>query len=139
MRTTIVFFESVKESRNGTMRGLVAFIYLAIVNVLWYYLVINFQLYDEIRPPGARGWIFILTFFLLCSALGAQKPGNAKEAIVYGLLLGFVIWGVQDTINYSLYQSLSIWDAFVDWIYGTLSMGLVAGMLFYTFKNSRFI
>ena len=74
MKTELVFFSSLRDSKFGTTRGVVAFLFLFVGLMPW-------------LKCHEWGW-HILLCLALCSAIGVQLPCNYTTAGVYGLLIG---------------------------------------------------
>lgn len=83
MRTQLVFFDGTNASAKGTLRGTVASgIILLII------LLLNREVFKTVEWY----WI-IISVVLLASALSVQLPGSIQEAVVYGALVGAVVYG----------------------------------------------
>lgn len=79
MKTELVFFDTIEESRKGFLRSLPAFVFLAFYDMI-YYKKVNTK--------------FLVTWLLLCSSIGVMLPETIEEAIVLGFLIGTVVYGI---------------------------------------------
>ena len=85
VKSTIIFFDTSKNSRLGTLRGLVSFVPLVVIILLGSYtLPYKASLWTRI-------WATVLLAFFLCSAIGVQIPNDYQSAGIYGLLVGAVV------------------------------------------------
>ena len=89
MKANLVFFDTIEESKKGFIRSLAAFTVLMIYDFL-YYKKINIKL--------------IITWLLLCSAIGVMLPKNTTQAAVLGFLIGTTVYGIlQVWLNQNVY------------------------------------
>jgi uncharacterized membrane protein len=65
---------------------------------------------------------FAITIFVIKSGI-APSP---KDALIYGAILGFVIYGVYDLTNYSTLKDWTIKITIIDLLWGTFLGGLVS-------------
>ena len=133
MKTQLIFFDSIEESRKGTLRGLVAIAVLIILDLLW------FQIMDY-SPIITKKFNFIsafITYVLLCSAIGVQQPNSVEEAIVYGALVGFVIYGVFNGTNYSTNKNWTVKIALLDTMWGMFVMSAAATVVYFIFHKDK--
>ena len=56
----------------------------------------------------------IFVWLLLCSAIAVQIPKNISEAIVYGLLVGLVVYGIYNFTNLAILKEWNIKIAIID-------------------------
>ena len=90
MKTKLIFFDSINESKKGTMRGLIVIISLIFFDLLF------FKITNKYNPITKKLNYFrtFLVYLILCSAIAVQQPNNYSEAFVYSLLIGFVIYSI---------------------------------------------
>lgn len=133
MRTELVFFDSTKESMKGTTRGLIAFISLIVFDFIWFSLSSNNVYKDVTRKPNI--YAAILVYLIICSAIAVQLPKNYSEALVYGLLVGFVIYSVFNLTSYAIFD-WNLGTAIIDTLMGTINCGIAASLIYLIyFKN----
>ena len=82
MKSSLVFFDTIENSNKGNLRGLVIF---PIVMIFYYIFHYTGKKYGHIAA--------ILFSIIIVSALGVHEPDTLKKAVVYGALVGFVIYG----------------------------------------------
>lgn len=78
----------------------------------------------------------ILIYLVICSAISVQLPKSYTEALVYGLLVGFVIYSVFNLTSFALFN-WPLSTAIIDTIMGTINCG-IASSLIYLIYFSRF-
>ena len=127
MKTELVFFDSINESMKGTTRGLIAFISLIIFDFI--YISISYKTIYKTVTKKPNIYAAILVYLILCSAIAVQLPKNYYEALVYGLLVGFVVFSIFNLTSYSIFN----WPfstAIVDTLFGTINCGIAASLIY---------
>ena len=113
MRTELVFFDTIKESKKGFIRSLIAFTFLAFYDTL-FYQKINMK--------------FLVTWLLLCSSIGVMLPKTTEEASTLGFLIGTVVYGILTVwLNYDIQF----------YIKGTLGVILASILTFNSLKEIK--
>lgn len=133
MKTQLIFFDNIEESRKGTLRGLVAIITLITLDMLWFKVMD----YSPIITKKVNYISAIFTYLLLCSAIGVQQPNSLNEAMVYGALIGFVIYGVFNGTSYSLNKNWTLKIAILDTMWGMFVMSAAATVVYYIFHKDK--
>ena len=128
MKTELVFFDSIHESMKGTTRGLVAFISLIVFDFIWFSLSYKFIYKTITKKPNI--YAAILVYLVICSAISVQLPKNYSEALVYGLLVGFVIYSVFNLTSYAIFNNWPLSTAIVDTIMGSINCGIAASFVY---------
>lgn len=127
MRTELIFFDSIDESMKGTTRGLIAFISLIVFDFIWFSISKNNVYKSVTKKPNI--YASILVYLIICSAIGVQLPKSYKEALVYGLLVGFVIYSVFNLTSYAIFD-WPLNTAILDTIMGTINCGIAASLIY---------
>lgn len=127
MKTELIFFDSVNESMKGTTRGLIAFISLIVFDFIWFSLSSKTVYKTITKTPNI--YAAILVYLILCSAIAVQLPNNYNEALVYGLLVGLVIYSVFNLTSFSIFN-WPLSTAIVDTIVGTISCGVASSLIY---------
>jgi uncharacterized membrane protein len=134
MRTQLVFFGNARDSIEGTKRGLIAFTTLMVLDA------IRFKTADYgsvISRKKVNIYSVIFVWLLLCSAIGVQtNPKDYKESMTYGALVGFVVYGVHNGINYAIMDNYPINIAIMDTAWGTFACA-VAALAVYALYHAR--
>lgn len=131
MKTELIFFDSFENSKKGTVRGLVAFISLIIFDLIWFSISKN-NIYSNVSLKHSITRTLInssLVYLVLCSAIGVQLPKSYNEALVYGMLVGFVTYSVFNLTSNTIFD----WDintAIIDTIAGTINCGIASSMVY---------
>ena len=128
MRTELIFFDSIENSMKGTTRGLIAFISLILFDFIWFSLSSKTVYKSVTKKPNI--YAAILVYLVICSAIAVQLPKTFNEALVYGLLVGFVIYSVFNLTSYAIFNSWSLSTAIIDTIAGTINCGIAAVMIY---------
>ena len=127
MRTELIFFDSPKESMKGTTRGLIAFISLIIFDFIWFSLSSKTIYKTVTKKPNI--YVVILVYLVLCSAIAVQLPKSYPEALVYGLLVGLVVYSVFNLTSFSIFN-WPLSTAIIDTIIGTINCGIAASLIY---------
>ena len=133
MKTKLIFFDNIEESKKGTLRGLVAIAVLIILDLIWFRIMD----YSPIITKKFNYISAIFTYILLCSAISVQQPNSIEEAIVYGALIGFVIYGVFNGTSYSINKNWTLKIATLDTLWGMFVMSIASIVVYYIFHNGK--
>ena len=128
MKTELIFFDSIENSMKGTTRGLIAFISLIVFDFIWFSLSSKTVYKSVTKKPNI--YAAILVYLVICSAIAVQLPKTFNEALVYGLLVGFVIYSVFNLTSYAIFNNWSLSTAIIDTIAGTINCGIAAVMIY---------
>ena len=128
MKTELIFFDSINNSMEGTKRGLIAFISLIVFDFIWFSISKNTVYKNVTKKPNI--YAAIVVYLIMCSAIAVQLPKSYKEALVYSLLVGFVIYGIFNLTSYSIFNNWSLKTGLIDTIMGMLNCA-IAGSLIY--------
>ena len=134
MNTNLIFFDTTKNSRIGTLKGLVAIFFIYILSFLWYNIILKnyYSLHTDIQNVNMFQKItgIVIILFLLCSAISVQNPSNRNEAIVYGALVGFSMYGFFNAVNLMISPKWNLKISTIDTIWGILSTSFISWMLY---------
>ena len=135
MMTKLIFFDTFENSKKGIIRGLIAFISLIIFDIIWFSLSSKYTtIYNSVKSNNIltkRNIIPIfLVYLIMCSAIAVQIPNSFKEALVYGLLVGFVVYSIFNLISYSIFD-WSLSTAIIDTIMGIINCGIAASLIYF--------
>lgn len=132
MKSSIVFLDSLENSKRGTLRGLVIFPLFILMTLAWF-AVTKKKLYrrhiDEVgklRVSIALG----VSALLVVSALGVHTPDTAKKAASYAGLVGLVVYGITNASMLAAVQKWGFKIAIIDTVWGVLSTALLGYLLF---------
>ena len=90
MKTQLFYFDGINRSKKGTLRGLVSTIILLIVNSLLYNLYNKYFNFNIL-------YVLVMVV-MIASAISVQNPSSVNEAVVYGGLVGLVVFGVVNLV-----------------------------------------
>lgn len=136
MKTELIFFDSFNNSMDGTKRGLIAFISLIVFDLIWFSFTTN-KLYNMTTRNPINIYSAIIVWLILCSALTVQLPKSYNEALVYGILVGFSIYGVFNFTNYSIFKEWSLTTAIMDTIWGTINCAIAVSIVYLIFWKNK--
>lgn len=134
MKTELIFFDSVENSMKGTRRGLIAFVSLIIFDFIWFSISSD-KIYNTITKKPINIYASILVYLIICSAIGVQLPKSYTEALVYGLLVGFVIYSVFNLTTFAIFKEWPLRTAIIDTIMGTINCGIAASMVYLIYNK----
>ena len=123
MKTELIFFGDEHTSMKGMIRGAVALTIVLLFGSIIYKTYAKAFTFSPI-------WISIIGT-IIASAISVQNPKTFKEAIVYGSLVGFVIYGVV-AMSLLMVKNVkwTILDAAVVLAMGTASSMAAAAILY---------
>ena len=126
MKSSIVFFDTLENSKRGLFRTLVIFPIFILITIGW--LFITKSLYNKHidNVNKNRLWVsMIITSILIISAIGIQTPNTLSEAIVFSALVGVVVYGFT---NATLLAVSEKWDyeiSMIDILFGIFTTTLL--------------
>ena len=127
MKTELMFFDTYENSLQGTLRGLIAFISLIVLDFIWFSFTKNIY---HVTNNTINIYALLVVWLLICSAIAVQLPSSYSEALVYSLLVGFVIYGVFNLINFSILKEWKFEIVIMNTLFGAFNCA-VAGSLIY--------
>jgi phosphatidylserine synthase len=123
MKSSIVFYDSYRNSKRGTFRGMVIFIPIIILNFLFFK-------YYYVKQDTFKFYVaLIISSLLIVSSIGIHNPDSVKKAIVYSALVGFVIYGVMSIFMYGL-KHIGLIKCFITIVWGIFTTGLMGYLLY---------
>jgi uncharacterized membrane protein len=135
MKSTIVFFDTHQNSVNGTLRGLIILPIFLILSLIWYFSTKKLYQKHIDNVSTSRKVIGLLIIgSLIVSAIAVSDCNTRQKAIVYSLLVGFVIYGISNCV---LLMTSNKWNyiiSVIDLLWGIFSTGLLGFILFYIVK-----
>jgi len=150
MRSKIVFFSNNDDSLEGTKRGFITFIVIAILETLYVFTALKLKFYKfdfkynkqnlknckvlaKILPS-----IFII-WLLLCSALSVLEPNCYPQQAMYSSLVGLVVYGVFSYTAYIFINGYSFNNLLIDIIVGTFICWAAGSLLYLTYWKNNFL
>lgn len=134
MRTTLIFFDEVSESKKGFLRGLVSIIILILMDLCWFQIMD----YDSIISRKKINLLAaFVAYLLMCSGLSVQLPNSLKEAAVYGMMFGLVVYGVYNGTNYATKSEWTMKLAILDTLWGMTLCSTVCIILYFIFHKGN--
>tara|TARA_Y100000590_G_C15495938_1_gene929646 strand:+ start:303 stop:698 length:396 start_codon:yes stop_codon:yes gene_type:complete len=127
MKTTLVYFDTLEQSKKGLLRGTIAFFSLIILDALWFYF--NKNLYSSVVTKKFNLLPALAVWIILCSALAVQLPNSLKEAAVYGILVGFVVYGIYNLTNMTI-MNWPLRITIIDTLWGMTACGITSILLY---------
>ena len=135
-------FNSLEESRKGTLRSLIAFSFLVLFNLIYFYLIGNNLRVQYTASPYDKKFIYIciayfLSLVLVTSAIGVQLPNTVgtkpatAQVVTYGLCLGLVVYGFLNINMYTMFKQWSFAIALRYTAFGIVSVTLSALFTYY--------
>lgn len=136
MKSNIIFFDSLENTKRGALRWLVIFPIFIVLTFLWF-LLTKKPLYDKhIDNVSISRYIvaLIISSLLISSAVGVHNPNNAITAVTYAGLVGLVVYGIT---NVALLATSNKWGytvSVIDTLWGVVNTSFL-GYILYIFVN----
>lgn len=130
MKTELIFFDTFENGLEGTKRGLIAFISLIILDFIWFKLSKNLYKKTSLVSDNLNIYSALIVYLLLCSAIAVQLPKSLTEAVVYGALVGFVIYGVFNFTLNSINKQWNLSISIMDTAWGTFNCAIAALIIY---------
>ena len=134
MKTRLIFFDSFENSKDGFIRGFIVFISLIFFYLIWFKIV---DYSSVINRKKINIYSAIIIWVLLSSALAVQIPSNYKEALTYSALVGLSIFGVFNTVNYTINKNWPIKIAILDTLWGIINCSIAGSILWVLYWKKR--
>ena len=132
MKSTLVFWDNKENSKRGTLRGLSIFPIYIILTLLWFFITKN-SLYSK-HIDNVSNYRLIISLFvtgvLIVSAVAVNNPDTTQKAIVYGALVGFVVYGISNAVLLATSNKWGYIISIIDTIWGVLSTTLISYLLY---------
>ena len=139
-------FNSLEESRKGTLRSLIAFSFLVLFNLIYFYLIGN-NLRAQYRRDDKKFTYICIAYFLslvlVTSAIGVQLPNTVgtnpatAQVVTYGLCLGLVVYGFLNINMYTMFKNWSFAIALRYTAFGIVSVTLSALFTYYCSEHAN--
>ena len=138
MKTELVMFDTIENSNIGNKKGFVALVSIILIDMIWFKISMkkyrsgigNMRKSIRYIPAG-------ISWFLVSCALSVQNPKSLKEAMTYGALVGFVIYGVYNATNYAILKDWTIGVSLMDTAWGTFVCSMVSLILYKVFGKYK--
>ena len=132
MKSSIVFFDNLENSKRGTLRGMVIFPVFILLTLVWLFFTKK-SLYDKHidNVSNDRLWVSMgVSALLIVSAIGVHKPDTLQKSVVFAGLVGFVVYGIT---NMTMLATSKKWDysiSFIDILWGIFLTSLLGYILY---------
>ena len=133
MKSSIVFFDSLENSKRGLFRTLVIFPIFIILTVVWLFFTKNIFYDKHIDSVSkTRVWVsMIATTILIISALGIQTADTLQQAVVFSALVGLVVYGFTNATLLAVSEKWDYLISFIDTAWGIFSTSLMGFILYF--------
>lgn len=132
MKTELIFIDTPENGRKGVLRGIMSIALILLFSYVWYYL--NDSMYSGYRNNNVllRNKVIgiVLSVFLLSSAIAVQLPSSATNAIVYGALVGFVVYGFVNAVNLMILKNWGLDIVVIDTMWGIVSTAVISYIVY---------
>lgn len=131
MKSTLVFADNIDNSKQGFLRGLIILPIYCIFTILW--VLTTKKLYSN-KVDNVSNFRKLLSLFvtgvLIVSAIAVHTPDTREKAVVYGALLGFVIYGVTTAVLLATSKKWNYTISIIDTIWGIASTSFISYILY---------
>ena len=131
MKSSIVFFDNLENSKRGFLRGLVIFPIFILITLVW--LFFSKTLYKKHIDTVSkyRLWFSLCIISLLTvSAIGVHTPNTLKKAVVFSALVGFVVYGITNSTMLMVTKKWNYSIFLIDILWGIFSTSLLGYILY---------
>lgn len=137
MKSQMVFFDTLENSKRGTARAAVILPFLLLFSAIWYLAIMKKFYMKHIDDTSMFRKIVAVCViaFMLISALGVHNPNTFKKALFFGGLIGFVIYGCWNSVLYMTNTKWTIWISIIDILWGTISTAILGFILYFFVRN----
>ena len=129
MKIELSIFESPAEIWQGVIRGVIVMSCLVLFDIIWFYFTNRYYPISK----KINYYTGVLAWFLLSSALAVQIPNNYTEAIIYSVLVGFVVYGVYNFTNFSFLREWTSSMLLMDLTWGIINCCMSVTILYFTY------
>lgn len=142
MNITLNIFDSKKEVYKTSFYIIITFIILMVMDSIWFSLSYKSVYKQSIanvtneQNTKINWWYGILAWFFIAIALSVQRPSQISESIVYGLLIGVVIYGTFNATTLAIFNGWSLKTSIYDILWGTLNCMFTSIILYYIFFHN---
>jgi uncharacterized membrane protein len=132
MKSSIVFFDNLENSKRGTLRGMVIFPIFILITLVWFFFTKK-PLYDKHIDTVSKDrlWVALcVSALLIVSAIGIHTPDTLQKAVVFSGLVGFVVYGITNSIMLAVTKKWDYSISFIDILWGIFSTSLLGYILY---------
>ena len=132
MLSNIMLIQNKDEIKPVLIKWIVAFISIISLDYMWF----KFNNSYNLNIKNFNYFSAIIAWLLLSLALTIHSPLTWKDAAIYGLYIGLIIYGIYNSTNYAIMDGkwpLKI--ALLDTIWGMTLCTIVSVLLFFIFKR----
>ena len=132
MKSSIVFFDNLENSKRGTLRGMVIFPIFILITLVWFFFTKK-PLYDKHNDTVSKDrlWVALCVSALLTvSAIGVHTPDTLQKAVVFSGLVGFVVYGITNSVMLAVSKKWNYSISFIDILWGIFSTSLLGYILY---------
>ncbi len=132
MKSSITFFDSLENSKRGTLRG---------ISIFPIFIAINYLFYTYVLKIKYNYYTQFLFGLLIVSAIGIHTPSSANKAIVYGALLGLVIYGTSTLTLTDLdcKDKISNKKTCIYLLWGVVTTSILSVILYFVLRQYRYL
>ena len=132
MKSSIVFFDNLENSKRGTLRGMVIFPIFILITLVWFFFTKK-PLYDKHIDIVSKDrlWVALCVSALLTvSAIGVHTPDTLQKAVIFSGLVGFVVYGITNSVMLAVTKKWNYSISFIDILWGIFSTSLLGYILY---------
>ena len=132
MKSSIVFFDNLENSKRGTLRGMVIFPIFILITLVWFFFTKK-PLYDKHIDTVSKDrlWVALCVSALLTvSAIGVHTPDTLQKAVIFSGLVGFVVYGITNSVMLAVTKKWNYSISFIDILWGIFSTSLLGYILY---------
>ena len=132
MKSSIVFFDNLENSKRGTLRGMVIFPIFILITLVWFFFTKK-PLYDKHIDTVSKDrlWVALcMSALLTVSAIGVHTPDTLQKAVIFSGLVGFVVYGITNSVMLAVTKKWNYSISFIDILWGIFSTSLLGYILY---------
>jgi hypothetical protein len=132
MKSRVVFFDTLRNSKSGTLRFFVILPFFAAVYIGWNWIIpwSPLQKIGEEISTGRKVLVFFLFALFVIPAFATHNPNTLKKASVYAGLVGLVVHSVVTCALLLANPDWKVEHALADILFGVVAISLLGSILY---------
>lgn len=131
MKSSIVFFDNLNESANGTLRGLISL--LTLLPIYYIISLINPKLF--VFSNGTPFWLLAMS-----CGIGVIEPKSIKELLFFGSCVGLIMFSLHAFWSLdNLFSFTQLTNIVIQLLVGIIIACISSAIVWYIYWNNNYI